>query len=47
MYKHLLEQISKKNVPKFISMKKLFFGEKDMKSFSKLIMLAHCIFLHL
>jgi hypothetical protein len=41
-YKHLLQQIAKKLVPKFIRMKKLY-RQKNMQSFSKVIMLAHCI----
>jgi hypothetical protein len=41
-YKHLLYQIAKKIVPKFIHMKKKF-GKKDIQSFSKVIMLVHYI----
>ncbi len=47
---HLLRQLYtfiitsyKKIVPKFIHMKKFFFGKMDIWSFSKVIMLAHCI----
>jgi len=33
----------KKNIQKFIHMKKCFWRKKDMQSFFKVIMLAHCI----
>jgi hypothetical protein len=36
------KKIAKKIVPKFICMN-FFFGKQDMQSFSKIIMLVHCI----